>query len=79
MNARISKFVQERNEALFSLDRQTIETYFRKRGLKTPDNDIVFWASVYKGICNITSAPPELVQKAKAWLYDHGMSPQITI
>ena len=39
--------------------------------------DIVFWACVYKCICHITSAPEDLVCKAKDWLYAHGMSDQI--
>ena len=40
-------------------------------------DDIVFWACVYKCICHITSAPEELVHKAKEWLYAHGMTEQI--
>ncbi len=79
MKARIASFVKERNEALFSLDRKRIEAYFEKRGLDVPDNDIVFWAGVYKSICNITDAPAELVKKAEKWLYEHGMSPRVTL
>lgn len=78
MKARISKFVEERDAALFSLDRPTIEAYFKKRGMKLPENETVFWAGVYKSICNITSAPPELVEKAKKWLHAHGMSEKIS-
>ena len=29
--------------------------------------------------CNITSAPDELVQKAKDWLHAHGMSEQVRL
>ena len=79
MRARIASFVKERNEVLFSLDRDRIETYFRKQGCDVPKNDIVFWAGVYKSICNITSAPEELVQKAKDWLHVHGMSERINL
>ena len=56
-------FVKERNEALFSLDR------------KKPD--VVFWASVYKAICGVKDAPEVIVSKAKAWLHEHGMSPNL--
>lgn len=42
MKARIASFVKERNEALFSLDRERIEAYFKKRGVETPKEDIVF-------------------------------------
>ena len=79
MRARIANFVKERNEVLSSLDRGRIEAYLRKRGCDIPDNDIVFWAGVYKSICNITSAPEELVYKAKDWLYTHGMSENVSL
>ena len=50
MKSRLAKFVKERNEALFSLDRPTIEAYLKKRGMGVPENDIIFWAAVYKSI-----------------------------
>ena len=43
MRARVASFVKERNEALFSLDRERIEAYFRKQGAEMPKEDIVFW------------------------------------
>ena len=73
MKDRIAKFVKERNEALFSLDRQRIEAYLKKRGLGIPEDDTVFWASIYKCIYNITDAPAELKEQALAWLHAHGM------
>ena len=79
MKARIARFVKERNEVLFSLDRDRIEAYLMKHGCDIPDNDIVFWAGVYKSICNITSAPEGLVQKAKNWLYAHEMSENVSM
>lgn len=74
---RIQQFVKERDEVLFSLDRKRIEKYLRKRGIEVPKNDIVFWAGIYKGICNTTTAPADLVLKAKSWLYAHGMSERV--
>ena len=69
----LEAFVKERNEALFSLDRKKIEAYMIKYGeteiAQTPD--VVFWASVYK------AAPEAIVSKAKAWLHEHGMSPNL--
>ena len=78
MESRLAKFVKERNEALFSLDRPTIEAYLKKRGMGVPENDIVFWAAVYKCIYNITDAPAELKEKAIAWLQAHGMRGEVT-
>ena len=42
---------------------------------QTPDT--VFWASVYKAICGIKDAPEAIVNKATAWLHEHGMSPNL--
>ena len=39
--------------------------------------DVIFWASVYKAICGIKDAPEAIVSKAKAWLHEHGMSPNL--
>lgn len=70
----IERFVKERNDALFSLDRKKIEAYMIKYGepeiTKVPDE--VFWASVYKAICGIKNAPDELVSKAHVWLQKNG-------
>lgn len=73
----MTTFEKERNEALFSLNRKKIEVYLRKRGKTIPENDTVFWASVYKCICNIAEAPTELKEQASFWLRCHGMSSRI--
>ena len=73
----ITMFVKERNEALFSLDRKTIEAYYRKRGLSCPKDDTLFWAIVYKCICEITSSPADVLAQARDWLASHGMQPGI--
>lgn len=51
----VQRFVKERNDALFSLDRKKIEAYMIKYGETglTGMPDELFWASVYKAICNI--------------------------
>lgn len=72
-----ASFVKERNEALFSLDRERIEKYMAGRGLGSPDEDIVFWASVYKAILAIPNAPAEVVVQALNWLEEHDMQPTI--
>ena len=72
----IERFVKERNEALFSLDIIYIEVYLIKyvdtEFADTPD--LLFWAGVYKAICGIKSAPPELVDKAHGWLTENGFA-----
>lgn len=73
----IKQFVKERNEALLSLDKEKITRYMEKRGIKVPKNELIFWGGVYKSICNITDAPPEIKDKASAWLKSHGMDGKI--
>ena len=53
----ISEFAKKRNEVLFSLDKERILDFC---GGDAPEDDEVFWAGVYKAICNITSTPPTL-------------------
>ena len=70
----IERFVKERNEALFSLDRKKIEAYLIKYGetevLHEPD--VIFWGGVYKAICGVKGAPKDIVDKAHVWLKEHG-------
>lgn len=76
----VASFVQERNDALFSLDRKKIEAYCAKYG----DNDsadvpdVIFWAGVYKAICAIKNAPEDKVRIAQTWLKAHGFSASIS-
>lgn len=67
-------FVKERNDALFSLDRERIEAYMRKYGEAeaTDLSDEIFWASVYKAICGIMDAPEDIVETAQSWLSTNG-------
>ena len=39
---------------------------------------VVFWAGVYKAICEIKNAPEEKVQIARTWLKAHGFSASIS-
>ena len=72
----IESIIMERNEALFSLDRKKIEAFLMKFGdemcVNTPD--IIFWAGVYKAICQIQDAPQDKVEAAHAWLSQNGFS-----
>ena len=73
----LKRFVEERNEALVSLDRQKIEKYARKYGIDMPENDEVFWLAVHKSIANITTLPEDVKQRSVMWLLEHGSTPVI--
>ena len=69
----VKKFVQERNEALLSLDEQKIRAYMRKYGVRfNPENEPVGWAGVHKAILGISSITPEQRERSEKWLVEHG-------
>lgn len=69
--------IQERNEALFSLDEQKIRVYCKKYDVVIPKNPIVFWGAIYKAILAISDAPNQTQEKAKLWLKQHNMTERI--
>lgn len=62
------------------IEKEKIKAFMKEyTGIK-PENissETVFWAMVYKAICNIADAPPEVKDKAKAWLKEHGFKESI--
>ena len=38
------------------------------------EDDMLFWASVYKAICGIKGAPKDVLEKAHTWLSRNGFS-----
>lgn len=68
---------KERDAALLSLDEEKIKGYCRKYGVPIPSSDKVFWLSVHKAICNITSASTEQRRRSAQWLVEHGSTPEI--
>ena len=67
-------FIRERNEALFSLDRNRIEAYMLEYGEEgiADEPDEVFWLAVYKAVCQIPSAPSAVINKSKK-LYEDAL------
>ena len=68
----IKKFVKERNEAIFSLEKEKIVAYCKKYDIPIPENEQVFWVGVYKSILAIENSPEHLKQKAIERLDEHG-------
>ena len=76
---RIAQFVQERNEALFSFDKEKILAFLEKwtPDAPVPSDETVFWAGICKAICNISGVPERVLNKAKKWLTENGFSERI--
>lgn len=51
---RLKRFIADRDSALRSLDRQKIEFYSRKYGIRMPSNETAFWLGVHKARLQIT-------------------------
>ena len=77
MNMDMKNFIQERDAALLSLDEERVKKYCRAWGVPIPDSNEVFWLSVHKAICNITSASTEQRRRSAQWLAEHGATPEI--
>lgn len=72
----IAQFAKERNEALLTLDRETILAHMKKWGSYQQllrmgmdmENETLFWFTVHKGITANTGLPKEFRMKSKQWL-----------
>ena len=73
----LKQFIEERNEALLSLDKSKIERFAKKYDIHLPTDDEVFWRGVHKAICNISSIPFEARQKSADYLFKHRSTPLI--
>lgn len=71
----MNDFVKERNEALFSLDKDRIISYCNKYHVEIEANEKIFWAGVHKAILAIRSATQEQKDNSKKWLLEHGFKP----
>lgn len=72
--------IQDRNEALLSLDETKIKDYCKKYKISIPESEEVFWAGVHKAICNMfleydTPVTSAQFNKSYEWLLDHGYDP----
>jgi len=71
-----NKFIAERNQAFFSLDKNKIMEYSKKHcaDLEEDVDEEVFWIGVHKSITAITSAPEHIRERSIKWLTDRGYS-----
>lgn len=67
-----SEFVQERNAALLSLNKEKILAYCRKYQVRLPGDGKVFWAAVHKARMGIKGFPEAEKQISRQWLNEHG-------
>ena len=73
----MDKFIQERNEALLSLNKEKILAYGKKYNVKFPEDEKIFWAGVHKAICSLyfvnkNKITLEQYTKSANWLKDNG-------
>lgn len=68
----LNEFLNERAEALLSMDKQKIIAYYKKwNGTEIPtsmNSDELFWIAIHKAITGAKDLPLEARKKSKAWL-----------
>jgi hypothetical protein len=70
------QFVKLRDQALLSMDEQTIRTFARKYNqVELPDNPEVFWRAVHKARSAATTLPLVERERSIAWLKARGSMP----
>lgn len=70
----ILQFTKERDEAVLTLDKDTIISFCQKYQVPIPKKELSFWAGIHKTICQIPSASPEQKKMSEAWLIEHGFN-----
>lgn len=79
----LTNYIQDRNEAFASMDKEKILAYCEKYKIKVPEDEEIFWVGVHKAICNLflyENSPISLEQYNKSydWLTERGYTPSIT-
>ena len=75
MKCNLDSLIKERNEALFSLDKEKLLDYFNKCEIPMPENELVFWASVHKARLGLIDIPDDKKEESMEWLNKHGFKP----
>lgn len=78
----LTNYIQDRNEAFASMDKEKILAYCKKYKIKVPEDEETFWVGVHKAICNLflsENSPISLEQynKSYEWLTERGHTPSI--
>ena len=76
------QFINDRNEAFASLDKNKIIEYCKKYNIDIPENEEIFWAGVHKVVCNLYFSENTIItldryNNSYNWLKEHGYSPFI--
>lgn len=66
-------YVADRDAALLSLDRATIEAFCRDYGLPISPREETFWATVHKARTGAKTMPMEARSLSKRWLGERGL------
>lgn len=76
---KMSEYERRRNEALYSMDHDTIVAFFESCGTEMPQDPELFWLVVCQMICNTKYPPRKVWEQAVAWFYDHGYTEEIEL
>jgi len=71
-------YCKERDKAFLSLDEKKIRAFCKKWKIEVPGNQLAFWASVHKAICNMNAANVKQKAYSAMWLIEHGFKVDIS-
>ena len=74
---RFQQFIKDREEALWSLDKEKIMAFADKYHIPMPENELAFMAGVHKEIFNMTNTPDDVKKASALWLTEHGFRTEI--
>ena len=65
-------FLNDRKEALLSMDKEVIKKYCQKYGIKMPEEEETFWCAIHKARTADLQLPFYQRKKSKQWLFERG-------
>ena len=77
MTFNYKQFIEERNNALFSLDYSMIQEFYAKYRTQPPRDENEYWRQVYVAIMRLPESPKICVKIAREWLRKNGGIPCI--
>ena len=74
-----SEFRQRLEEAMFSLDHDTIVAFLREYDVEMPEDPEQFWFTAYRIIFEVCDPPEHIVEQAIAWARANGYTIEVEV
>lgn len=75
----INEFLEDRREALWSMNKAKLAAFIVKHGVRVPSNEETFWAWVHKQRYHDATMPKGARDYSEQWLSRHGFSTDLIL